>query len=185
MNVMATPRMTVDEFLAWAEGRPGKYELFGGVVQQMSPERADHVRVKASVWLALRQAVRGANLACEALADGMTVRIDAHKAFVPDVVLHCEERLAGESIEISKPVVVVEVLSPSTASADASSKLSGYFLVPSIQHYLIVAPEDRTVIHHRRTSGGAIETRVASDGVLALDPPGLTVSVADFFEDLR
>ncbi len=185
MNVMATPKMTVDEFLAWAEGRPGKYELFGGVVQQMSPERADHVRVKASVWLALRLAVRRAKLNCEALTDGMTVRIDPHKAFVPDVVLHCEESLAGESIEISKPVIVVEVLSPSTASADASSKLSSYFLLPSIQHYLIVAPEDRTVVHHRRTIGEVIETRVIREGALALDPPGVSINIVDFFEDLR
>ena len=185
MNVMATPKMTVDEFLTWAEGRPGKYELFGGVVQQMSPERAEHVRVKASVWLAMRQAIRDKNLACEALTDGMTVRIDLHKAFVPDVVVHCEESLDGQSIEVSKPVIVVEVLSPSTASADVSSKLAGYFLLPSIQHYVIVAPEDRSVIHHRRTVGGVIETRALYEGEFDLNPPGIRIDIGDFFEDLR
>ena len=66
MNVMAKPKMTVDEFLAWAEGKPGKYELIGGIVQQMSPEMAEHVLVKAAVWAALKAAIKARKLPCKA-----------------------------------------------------------------------------------------------------------------------
>ena len=184
MNVMVTPRMTVDEFLAWAAGRPGKYELIGGVVQQMSPERADHVRVKFSVCAELKAAIKKANLPCEALTDGMTVRAGKRRAFVPDALVHCQPKLDGRSVEVREPVIVVEVLSPSSLASDSGAKLSGYFGLPSVAHYLIVDVDERNLVHHRRASGDAIETRILTDCVLKLDPPGIEISIGAFFEDL-
>lgn len=184
MNDMALPKMTVDEFLAWAAGRPGRYELHGGAVQQMSPERADHVRVKYAVCAALKAAIKQQRLSCEALTDGMTVRVGPSRAFVPDVVVHCEPRLSGSSIEVPAPVIVVEVSSPSTAVIDESVKLTGYFSLPSVQHYLLVDIAERTVIHFRRLDATSIETKILKAGAIALDPPGLEVSVESVFEDL-
>ena len=185
MNVMATPKMTVDEFLAWAEGKPGKYELIGGVVQQMSPEMAEHVLVKAAVWATLKAAIKARKLPCKAYVDGMTVRIDDGRAFVPDASVQCNGKLNRKSVELNGPLIVAEVLSPSTATRDASAKLAGYFTLPSIHHYLIVDIEEMSVIHHRRGESGTIESAVVKGGALTLEPPGLQLSVADFFEDLE
>lgn len=185
MNVMTAPKMTVDEFLAWAEGKPGKYELFGGVVQQMSPEMAEHVLVKGAVWGALKAAIASAKLPCRAYSDGMTVRIDESRAFVPDALVHGSRVILRKTVEIRDPLIVVEVLSPSTASRDVATKLAGYFTLPSIHHYLIVDVEETSVVHHRRGSANVVETSVVKDGELVLDPPGLHLNVADFFEDLQ
>ena len=87
---------------------------------------------------------------------------------------------AHDSLEIPNPVIVVEVLSPSTATMDATTKLRGYFEVPSIQHYLIVDPEGQTITHHKR-GAAAIETRVLVEGALTLEPPGLGINLADIF----
>ena len=81
----------------------------------------------------------------------------------------------------SDPIVVVEVLSPSTAAIDHGRKLSGYFSLPSVEHYLILDPERRVVIHHKRGQGDAIETRVLSEGSAKLDPPGFAVAVEALF----
>ena len=59
---------------------------------------------------------------------------------------------------------MVEVLSPSTAAIDHGGKLSGYFSLVSVQHYLILDPDRRVVIPYKRGSGDAIETRVLIDG---------------------
>jgi Uma2 family endonuclease len=184
MNVMAKERMTVDEFLAWAAGRPGKYELHGGIVQQMSPERAKHVRVKYSVCAAFKAALKESGLECEALIDGMTVRVSLDRAFVPDVLVHCQSKLDGESVEVDEPVIIVEVQSPSTGFTDESTKLTGYFAVPSVRHYLLVDPDQRTVVHHRRAEGDVIETRIVRSGAMTLDPPGIEIGIGAFFEDL-
>ena len=76
---------------------------------------------------------------------------------------------------------IVEVLSPSTRHIDASSKLAGYFKVPSVHHYLIVDPERRLVIRHSRGEGGLIGTRIHNRGALDLSPPGIMLSVARLF----
>jgi Uma2 family endonuclease len=89
-----------------------------------------------------------------------------------------------EATEIADPIILVEVLSPSTAAIDHGRKLSAYFSVPSVQHYLILDPERRVAIHHKRGQGDAIETRVLADGVLRLDPPGLEVPVTGMFAPL-
>jgi len=72
---------------------------------------------------------------------------------------------------------VVEVLSPSTAAIDHGRKLSGYFSLLSVQHYLILDPDRRVVIHHKRGASDAIETQVLTDGLARLDPPGFEVAV--------
>lgn len=184
MVAQPKPRMTVDEFLVWAEGQPGRYELVDGEVFAMSPERVRHAEVKASVYLALRSALNRTQLPCRALPDGMSVRINDTTVHEPDAVVYCGARADPDATEIPNPVIVVEVLSPSTVAVDSGRKLSGYFGVASVAHYLMIDPVKRLVIHHARGTEGLIETRIASEGQLALTPPGLSLSVAELFADL-
>jgi Uma2 family endonuclease len=109
------------------------------------------------------------------------VRIDAYTAHEPDTLVYCGEELPDSAIEVPNPVIVVEVLSPATRHIDASSKLAGYFRIPSLQHYLIVDPDRRFVIHHARSAGDVLATRVVHEGSIALSPPGIEVAVGDFF----
>jgi Uma2 family endonuclease len=113
--------------------------------------------------------------------DGMTVRITARTAFGPDALVVCPSPSDLKTMEIPNPVIVVEVLSPSTAADDHGVKLDGYFSLASVEHYLILDADRRVMIHHRRGKAGAIETRVLRDGKLILDPPGFEAQVAAFF----
>ncbi|KQO87224.1 hypothetical protein ASF36_07565 [Methylobacterium sp. Leaf90] len=178
-----TARMNVDEFLAWAEGQPGRYELVDGEVFAMSPERIRHAETKLATYQALGAAIRAASLPCRVLPDGVAVRIDASASFEPDALVYCGERLDPNATTVAEPVVIVEVLSPSTRHVDTGTKLMGYFRLPSLQHYLILDTERRTVIHHRRSTGDLIETRIAASGDLSLDPPGLKLAVASLFAE--
>ncbi|KMO42203.1 hypothetical protein VQ02_03620 [Methylobacterium variabile] len=182
MKPLPQTRMSVDEYLAWSEANPGRYELVQGEIFQMTPQRVLHAEVKAAVYMALRRGIRAASLPCRAMPDGMTVRIDAHTAYEPDALVYCGPRRDSDSVEVPNPVIVVEVLSPGIRRTDAVEKLGGYFRVPGIHHYLMVDPDRRTVIHHRR-AGDGIETTCAQDGSLLLDPPGLELSVASLFEE--
>lgn len=175
--------MTVDEYLDWAEGRSGRYELYDGRVYQMAPERARHASLKFAVQTALAGAIRRAGLECHMLPDGMTVRVDMHTAHEPDALVYCGKRIPGDFVEVSDPVVVVEVLSPSTRHIDASAKLAGYFSRPSLQHYLIVDPKGRLIIHHARSQGAQIATHIVSTGAVRLDPPCIEITVEEVFSD--
>ena len=181
MTALTKPRMSVDEFLAWALEQPGRYELFRGEVYAMSPETVSHADTKGAVYVALLAGVRARRLPCHVYPDGTTVRIDETTAYEPDSVVYCGPQLPASAVEVPNPVIVVEVLSPSTRKIDASIKLAGYFKLPSVAHYLIVDPTQPMIVHHSRASDGNILTRVVSDGVIALDPPGLELAVADIY----
>jgi len=177
-------RMTVDEFLVWAENQPGRYELVNGEVFAMSPERARHSLVKYATQTALNRAIKRAGLPCHMMPDGMTVRVDAATTFEPDALAYCGPAIDLDTVEVPHPVIVVEVLSPGTKAVDTGAKLIGYFQIRSLYHYLIVDPVRRLVIHHARGAEGLIATRIASEGTLALTPPGMSLSVAELFADL-
>jgi len=87
----------------------------------------------------------------------------------------------AETEAITGPIIVVEVLSPSTAAIEHGRKLSGYFSLDGVERYLILDPERRAVIHHKRGQGDTIETRVLSDGVAPLEPPGFEAAVSALF----
>ncbi len=79
------------------------------------------------------------------------------------------------------PVLVVEAVSPSSHKLDTGLKIDGYFSVATIAHYLVVDLSKRVTLHYRRESDGRIGVTILRDGELALDPPGMTLELAEFF----
>src|SRR5260370_28604738 len=180
MSSVAKSDMDVDAFLLWAEGRDGRWELRDGQPVLMSPERAAHALTKYAAQESLKAGIKRAGLPCRMFPDGMMVRIPARNAYEPDALVVCPPPPL-DAIEIPNPVVVVEVLSPSTAADDHGVKLDGYFSLSCVEHYLILDPDRRVMIHHKRGQAGAIETRVLRDGLVRLDPPGFDAEGPTFF----
>jgi Uma2 family endonuclease len=183
MNVVLPTRMTVDEFLAWAiHQEKGRYELFDGRVVMQQPQTWGHVDIAWRVANLFAAAIQRSRVPYYAAPMGMTVRISRHVAFEPDALVAPLPRPERLDLEIPNPVIVVEVLSPSTAKRDLSDKLAGYFQVASIQHYVVLDPEDREIIWHRRAAGGGLEPPVTlREGSLRLDPPGIELAAAEIF----
>ena len=129
-------------------------------------------------------AIKARGVPCEALIDGVGVQVDDRTIYEPDVMVRCGPYAPGEAVKVNDPLVVVEVISPSTGSIDTSVKLEGYFSLPSVRHYLIVNPRSRVVTHHRRDEEGAIAVRLLRDGILTLDPPGIEIAVPDLFASI-
>jgi Uma2 family endonuclease len=164
--------MSRDEYCAWLREQTARYERIDGEVVAMAPERAVHLRLKRDVLLAL---IATCPAGCEVLPDGATVETEDGD-YEPDAVVNCGARMADDATVAPNPVVVVEVLSPSTRGGDLNRKLVGYFKVASIQHYLILFPDRPQVIHHRR-HGGQVLTSIHTTGAISLDPPGISLSL--------
>ncbi len=182
MQQLAKPKMTVDEFLAWAEENPGRYELSQGEVCAMSPKRTGHAKTKFAVQSALLAAIRKAGLLCHMVPDGATVRVSKQTAYEPDALVYCGPERPDTAIDVPNPVIIVEVLSPGTRHIDNAAKLSGYFAVPSVCHYLIVDIEKWLILHHARSNGDLLTTRIVREGALALDPPGIVLEFEACFQ---
>lgn len=178
MNVAVKHRMTVAEFLNWAEDQAeGDYELVDGQIVAMVQERALHNLAKMEVARALQDAVRAADLPCTVYTDGMTVEIDEHTARGPDAILQCGQPIDYDSMVVRDPLAVVEVVSPTSERRDTDTKLVEYFSVASIQHYLIFFPHKGVAVHHARGGPGQIETKLVYSGAVVLDPPGMALLI--------
>jgi len=184
MVALRKERMTVSEFLPWATQQPERWELFDGVPVAMAPERVIHGDTKYRAARAFDGAIAKARVPCRFVLDSAAVRIDPRNSYQPDLLIYCGEPLPGDAVEVPEPVIVVEILSPGNAMTDLRDKLQGYFRLSSIDHYLIVDPDKRLVIHHARGQDDVVTTRIVTSGEIALDPPGLSVPVAAFFGPL-
>lgn len=188
MTAIPRHRMTADEFLAWAEAQPkeaGRFELWDGEVivkRLQQSEQARHWEAKFSIAAALKAAVKKSGLPCFAVPEGAGLKLSNSRVVEPDAMVYCGQRVAPDDLYVPNPIIVVEVLSPSTASFDHGLKLQEYFRLPSVQHYLIIDPKGPLVIHHSRGAGDALLTRIVSPPSLRLDPPGLDVDLSELFE---
>ena len=175
--------MTREDYRAWAERQPrGRFERHRGIVVAKAPERGGHALRKASVWRVLRERVRMAGLPCQVFPDGMTIEV-GDSDYEPDAVLRCGPSLPNNVVAVPDPLAIVEVLSPSTSAIDRGHKLREYFSLRSLRHYLIVWPDVRRVVHHRRGEDGTLDTVVLTDGEVRLDPPGIGFGVEEIYAD--
>jgi Uma2 family endonuclease len=178
-------RLTAEAFMAWYEAQPAgrRYELFDGVAYEMQAERLIHAEIKARVSYAFHRQITEHHLPCQALGDGMAVRVDAETVFEPDASVRCGPPLPDDTILLLDPMIVVEVASPTTQRIDVLEKFTRYFRNPHIVHYLIVSPRTRMVIHHKRIADDRVETKGYDSGAIPLDPPGFELALADLFPD--
>lgn len=183
MNVPKPVSMTADEFIAWSLRQEGRHELVSGEVVAMASERVAHNRVKMRACFALDDAVRAAGLRCQVFTDGMAVRVDDFTVYEPDASVRCGGPLGDDETQFSDPVILVEVVSPSSGARDKGAKLEDYFRLPSVRHYVILRTETRSAIHHARGGDGAIATTIHSEGALRFDPPGISVALSDVFAE--
>ena len=182
MNVVLPTPMTVDEFLRWsARQERGRYELEGGRVIEMPGESGGHVRVKHLVRDALAAAVASAGLPLYCWQNGLSVRIEPGRTFEPDAFVAPLPYPDDEALEVENPVIVVEVLSPSTMQRDLTTKVAGYALVATIEHYIVIDRWEWSVLHFRRSGQVLLPPLdpLRPGANLRLDPPGLVVPVAE------
>jgi Uma2 family endonuclease len=175
--------MSLEEYLAWASARPGRYELVDGRPVATPAETLGHIKVKHRVLEILEELVEASGLDLVAVGDGATVPTMPSKAREPDALIYRGPALPDTALVVPSPIIVVEVISPENEREGRGPKLVEYFVLPSVEHYLIVSPRERTVDHFRRASDGP--PRCATyrpDESIALDPPGLILPVRRCFE---
>jgi Uma2 family endonuclease len=183
MTTQSKPRrMTVAEFLDWASAQPGgRYELVWGEVVRLPSERAGHCITKGEVWHALDDAIERTGVACHVFGSGAAVVVDEQTVRDPDCSVQRKAAYDPDALVLEAPLIVVEVSWPSMRD-DAEAKLAEYFSVPSIQHYLIVDPVKKIVIHHARGRDRQILT---PGDEIDLTPPGMTVPAAGLLPELE
>jgi Uma2 family endonuclease len=167
---------TVAEFEAWHARQPERWEFIDGQPRLMAPASMKHSIIKNNVGFALRQAL--ARTPCTALIDGPQIVTEEISA-IPDVVVTCSAIDLSTPV-IAEPVIVVEVMSPSSEADDAGRKWFSYRKIPSLKHYLVLSQDERVVQVHSR-AGDLWRERFVSAGAIELDEPPLRLEVETIY----
>ena len=136
MNIALRKPMTQDEFFAWAEAQDGRHEFDGLQPVAMTGGSGNHARIIRNINLQLSLRL-GDDGPCEALVSDAGVQTQGESVRYPDGVVTCTA-FDGRSRLVPNPVIVFEVVSPSSVRDDRIIKPDEYALVPSIKRYVIV-----------------------------------------------
>ncbi len=169
--------MTPEEYLAFEETARVRHEYVSGHVYAMSGVKVRHARVVRNVATGLQQAAGVGP--CEAFTNDLKVRADETTFYYPDVLVVCDTP-DDETVFVTNPCVVVEVLSPSTRRTDRSEKLVAYRRIPTLSAYLIVEATRQEVERHWRDASGAWRSEIVtpeSGGRVAVPCPDTVLTL--------
>jgi Uma2 family endonuclease len=171
-------RMTLAEFLAWDARRSDdeRFEFLDGEIVAFGQGASlPHNEIVSRIHDVVR-----AHKSAECFSVvGMQRIVAAETATFPDIVLLCDERdLKAEDQRTSRyPSLIVEVLSPTTASADLLVKRTSYQTIPTLVEYLVVDSQTRYAALYRRVDGALREVAQQSSGRIMLDAIGAAVDL--------
>jgi Uma2 family endonuclease len=178
-------KMSLDEFCEWVLTQDRKYEMYRGEifdVYAMAGAKAAHNTVAGNVFAVLHSALRGKP--CRPFIADMMVRVAPDGAgFYPDVMVTCSEADRARETFKTDAVLVVEVLSDSTAAYDLGKKFESYRSIATMQEIVFIDPTRLSIDHYRRD--GAQWVLLAPSDLVHLHSVGVTVPRVDVFADIE
>ncbi|MFO0943737.1 MAG: Uma2 family endonuclease [Pirellulales bacterium] len=145
--------MTLAQYEEWEKRQTVRHEFYQGEVFSQAGGTRRHSQIGLNAAGAIRALLRGRD--CIAHGSDMRISIEAtgYQAY-PDVSVVCPPIEGSSDDVISNPVLLVEVLSPSTADFDPGGKFGHYRQIPSLEEYLVFWQDEPRVEHHTRTAEG-------------------------------
>lgn len=178
-NALRKP-MTLDEFLAWQERLDTRWEFDGFGPVAMAGGTNAHAIIQGNLSFSLHSRLRGGP--CRPYGSDFKIEVDGSIRY-PDAFVLCS-RLPGSATVTNQPVVVFEILSPSTSRTDRIVKAREYGNTASIRRYIILEQTSQaaTVFTHRDGAWAS----VVVEGNVDLDMPeiGITLPLAELYLDV-
>jgi Uma2 family endonuclease len=171
-----------------------RYEMYDGEVFAMAGGSPNHGEISLNAAIALRS--RAKPKGCKTYGPDVYVRPEDgnHSAMSPDAYVRCGPPLPDGQRFVTDPIVIVEVLSPSTMAFDRGAKLQRYFNITSVQHVIHLYQDEYRAEMWTRPPEGAVDTdvdgnllwtRSVANGLassLTIDALGDIFSLAEFYD---
>lgn len=189
MSALPQHKYTLDEYLALDKNSEGRYEYFDGVVVELSGASLSHNRIVSNLSGNLRNKLEGRD--CEVLPADMRLKVPATLPYrYPDVVVVCGEpvveKMQGLELLVN-PLLIIEVLSPTTEAYDRGLKFSAYQAIASFREYLLVAQDRPHVVQYvRQPNDKWLRSEVASlNGELTLETINCTLTMREIYQRIN
>ena len=144
-------RFDAAAYLAWEEAQPERNEYIAGEVFAMVGVRQSHNVATGNIYNALRRELKGSP--CRVFIESVKTHVEAADAFFyPDIVVTCDARDRLTPHYVSHPLLVVEVLSDSTAAFDRGAKFAAYRKLESLKDFVLIDVARQRVEVFRRNA---------------------------------
>jgi Uma2 family endonuclease len=184
MSALAQPRFTPDEYLTREREADHKSEYISGEIFAMSGASFPHNLITTNVIRELSAQLKGRP--CRALSNDMRVQVRETGMYTyPDVVVVCgEPRFADTHMDtLLNPVVIVEVLSPTTEACDRGEKFAHYRRIASLTDYVLVSQHTARIEHFTRRGEPWLFTEASGpDDAVSLPEIGCRLTVAEVYD---
>ncbi len=150
MSTAPVRQFSVEEYLAFERQSEAKHQYFRGEILAMTGGSLQHVTIISNLVFRARSAL--GETGCRVLPGDMRVKCPSGLYTYPDVVIMCSEPQLEDSHRdtLLNPLVIFEVLSPSTEAYDRSKKFESYRGIESLREYVLVAQDQMHVEHFVR-----------------------------------
>jgi Uma2 family endonuclease len=172
------------EYLALERQSAEKHEYIDGEIVAMVGASFRHNLIQTRMLAALYARLRGGP--CEVLPSDLRVAIPALGIYTyPDITVVCgKPHLEDNEYDtLLNPILIAEILSPSTEGYDRGLKFQRYRLIPTLQEYVLIAQERPTIEHYQRASDDRwiLSTYATLDSVLPLRSGDCTIALGDIY----
>lgn len=180
---------SLEEYLAIEARSIEKHEFRDGKVIKMPGAKPAHNIISANVIAELKIAVRQKERKYIVMTNDTPIHIPFFNNIVyPDAVVVCEqiELYPGSSMVITNPLLIVEVLSPSTENHDRQGKFYDYKQIPSFKEHLLVAQKMPYVFSSFKTAERTWEDTEAKglNASIYLKSLDCTIELRNIYEDV-
>jgi Uma2 family endonuclease len=188
MSALPKPRYTLEEYFALELESELKYEYWHGEVFVMSGASPQHERIVRNTLTGLDIALDGRP--CEAFPSNLRVKVPASPPYrYPDLTALCGEQIyetIGGLQVLTNPMLIAEVLSPSTESFDRGDKFDYYQSIASFCEYLLLAQDRPHVGHYIKQSDGRwlYEIVQGMDARLEIESLGCALSLSRIYRNV-
>ena len=178
-------KMTLEDFLAWEAEQPERWEFFNGEAFMMAGGSDVHNAISLNTAFALRQTLRGTR--CNVFMSDVRLRLaESDDLFYPDVFVTCSDADRARRQVKEDPVLIAEVLSPSTEAYDRGDKFAAYRRFAGLKTVLFLSQDRAHVECFTRGDDGRWVLSEASGETarLALPAYDFELALADLYRDL-
>jgi len=181
MNLALRKPMTLAEFLEWEERQPMRYEFDGIGPVAMTGGTYGHSTIQGNLATALGGRLRGKR--CRFHGSDLKFQVAEGHVRYPDGMVLCSP-VDRTATVVYDPVVVFEVLSPSTARDDRIVKAREYQATPSVQRYVMLEQDGVSATVYARSGETWTHEILIADSILALPEIGVELPLAELYEGI-
>ncbi len=180
---------SIEEYLRFEESSELKHEYKRGKILAMSGGTLNHSLIGTNTARTIGNALEAANKNCIVFNSDAKVFVEKAASFVyPDAMVVCGD-IENHEIDresVTNPVLIVEVLSKSTAGYDRGSKFRKYCSLPSFKEYVLIAQDEPVVeVLFRDKDFWRMTTVIGLDKSVTFDSLGITIELKEIYKNVQ